>query len=602
MVVSKRKRLPLITYTSRDFESIKNDLNDYRRRYYPNISRDNSEASFDDMMLDTVAYVGDILSFYVDYSVNETFLDTAVEFNNVLRLGRPLGYKFSGNPSSTGIETFFIIIPANATGLGPDPTLIPLLKKNTELSSVSGNGFILVEDVVFSDPNNPIVVARVDQTTGIPTAYAIKAYGKIISGRFNQEIISIGNYQRFMRVQLAGRDIAEIIAVVDGQGNEYFEVENLSQDTIYKPITNTNIVDNTTVPNVLRPFIVPRRFTVERDRNFTYLQFGFGSDRDTTSDPLVDPAQVVLNITGKNYVSDVSFDPSNILGTNKLGIVPANTQLSIIYRVNTSDNVNATSNAISVITNPLVEFANVNTLNQQTIQDIVSSMECTNEQPVVGDVSIPTVTELKYRIFDKFSSQNRAVTLQDYKSLVYSMPPKFGAIKRINIVQDHDTFKRNLSMYVISQASDSTLTTSTQTLKQNVMFWINQGRMINDSIDIIDAKIVNLRIDFIVLGEMEINKFDIINNAINDLKRAFIQKEEIGAPFMITKIYKVLQRTRGVLDVLNVKVSQQLGSQYSNTPINLDDILSPDGRYLNTPANVIFEIKYFDQDIKGSVK
>src|SRR3990167_6116951 len=196
-MVSKRRFLPLIKYTSLDFESIKRDLNDFRARYYSNISRDNAEASFDDMMLDTVSYVGDILSFYLDYSVNESFLDTAVEFNNVLRHGRTFGYRFTGNPSSSGIETFYIIIPANNTGLGPDVNYIPILKKDSELISLSGNGFMLNEDVVFSKPSNQIVVARVDEATGAPTAYAIKAFGKIISGRIVQEVIDVGDFEKF---------------------------------------------------------------------------------------------------------------------------------------------------------------------------------------------------------------------------------------------------------------------------------------------------------------------------------------------------------------------------------------------------------------------
>jgi len=602
MVVSKRKRLPLIKYTSRDFESIKNDLSDYRRRYYPDISRDENEASFDDMVLDTVSYVGDILSFYLDYSVNESFIDTAVEFNNVLRHGRALGFKFKGNPSSQGIQTFYIIIPSNTTGLGPNPIYIPTLKKGSELSSISGNGFILTEDVVFSDPSNPIVVARVDETTGNPTAYAIKGKGKIISGQIVQEVITIGNFERFLRVPLTGRNIAEILSVIDGQGNEYFEVDYLSQDVIYKFITN-NAADQNTVPNVLRPFTVPRRFITERDRTTMFLQFGFGSDRDVLSQPLVDPAQIILDIQGKNFIIDSSFDPTNILGTSKLGIVPANTTLTVTYRVNNTDNVNATPNSITQVSNPILEFVNVASLDPTIVRSIISSVECTNEKNIVGDVTVPTVTELKFRIFDKFGSQNRAVTLPDYRSFVYSMPPQFGAIKRVNVVQDPESFKRNLNMYVVSQASDGTLIQTTTTLRQNLITWINQGKSINDSIDIQDAKIVNIGLQFVLIGETDpnTNKFDILNNALSDLKEVYKQKEDIGAIFSITKIYNILQGVRGVIDVASVKVIQKKYGQYSNITINIDSLIMADGRYINTPANVIFEIKYPDADIRGAI-
>ena len=149
-MTSKRKKFPLIRYTSRDFESIKQDLNNHRKRYYSDISKDENEASFDEMMLDSVAYVGDILSFYLDYSVNESFLDTAIEFDNILRIGKTMGFKFKGNPSSVGMATFFIIIPAKNSGLGPDPRYIPILKKDSELKSTGGNSFILNDQTFAS--------------------------------------------------------------------------------------------------------------------------------------------------------------------------------------------------------------------------------------------------------------------------------------------------------------------------------------------------------------------------------------------------------------------------------------------------------------------
>lgn len=603
MTVSTRKNLPLINYTSRDFESIKRDLNNYRKRYYSDISKDENQASFDDMMLDMIAYYGDVLSFYLDYSVNESFLDTAIEFNNILKHGKALGYKFKGNPSSTGIESFFIIVPSNSTGLGPNAAYIPILKKDSNLISVTGNGYILNEDVIFSDANNPIVVARVDEITGNPTAYAIKAKGSVISGKISQEKIVIGDFQKFLRISLSGGNISEIISVVDDQGNEYFEVDYLSQDIVYKSITNL-ASDRTKVPNIMRPFVVPRRFVVERDRNITYLQFGFGSDRDNTPQPLVDPSQILLEIHGRNYVSDVSFDPSNILGTNKLGITPANTSLTITYRVNTSDSVNAAVNSITQVTNPIVEFNNFSTLDQTLVRSVVTSIECTNETAIVGDVTIPSTQELKLRIADKFASQNRAVSLADYRSLIYSMPPKFGAVKRANVVQDHDSFKRSLNIYIISQASDGSLTTSTSTLKSNLKIWLNQGKMINDNINILDVKIVNIGIKFVLVADNDpiINKFDVLNNAVNDLRQLFLIKEDIGMPFSITKIYQVLQKVRGVVDVAGLKILQQKGNNYASTTANIEDWISADGRFINVPSNVILELKNVEDDLKGSVK
>ena len=170
-----------IKYTSREFDSIKNDLIEHAKRYYPDTFKDFNEASFGALMLDTVAYIGDVLSFYLDYQVNESFLDSAVEYNNVIRLSRQMGYKYKANPSSFGTVAIYTIVPASTSGLGPDTDYLPLLRKGTQLSSTSGNTFMLDEEVRFDDPSNEIVVARTDTSTGLPSSYAIRSYGRIVS-------------------------------------------------------------------------------------------------------------------------------------------------------------------------------------------------------------------------------------------------------------------------------------------------------------------------------------------------------------------------------------------------------------------------------------
>lgn len=601
MVVSNKRIIPLIKYTSRDAESIKKDLDNYRRRYYSNISKDSNEASFDDMVLDMVSYVGDILSFYIDYSVNESFLDTAVEFNNILKGAKQLGYKFKPSPAAVGSESFYAIIPARSLGLGPDPNYIPILKKGSELASGGGNGYLLNEDVNFANPGNPVVVARVDQSTGIPTAYAIKAYGQVISGRISQEIITIGAFQKFLKIALTGQNISEIISVVDSDGNEYFEVDYLTQDVVYRAYINPGI-DRPTIPNLLRPVVVPRRYVVEFDQNRTYLQFGFGSDKDSKADVLIDPSRPLLNIHGRNYVTDVSLDPSNLLGTNKMGVVPANTSLTIIYRTNISANVNAAPNSITKLVSPQLDFPNLSVLSSEQIATVANSIECTNEYPVVGDVALPSTRELKQRAYGSFNAQNRAVTSLDYKSFAYSMPSKFGAVKRANIVQDPDSFRRDLNVYIVSENFDTTLTTASTTLKTNFKMWLNQGKMINDVVNILDAYIINFGIDFIVLADTERNKFDVQNDCIENLRRRFLFKEDIGAPFSLTNIYNILSKTAGVADAIKVKLYTKVSAPYSSTAIDLDSLMSADGRFVNVPKNCILEMKYPTRDIRGSVK
>jgi hypothetical protein len=221
---------------------------------------------------------------------------------------------------------------------------------------------------------------------------------------------------------------------------------------------------------------------------------------------LADPSDVILDLHGRSHSTDTSFDPSKLIQTDKFGIVPANTTLTIFYRRNKDSNVNTAAGTILKVVNPIFRFENKSTLTTSKINDVITSVEVENEAPVTGDVSLPVVDELKTRIYDVFATQNRAVTRQDYKAIVYSMPAKFGAIKRCNIVQDHDSFKRNMNLYVVSSLRNGQLSAATSTLKENLKIWLNKNRMINDTIDILDAKVVNIKIDFVASANLDFDK------------------------------------------------------------------------------------------------
>jgi len=600
--LGSKKQYPIIDYTSRDFNSIRDDLLNYARRYYPNTFKDFSESGFGSLMVDTTAYIGDILSFYLDYSVNESFLDTAIEYENILKLGRQMGYRFQPNAASSGEAIFYIIVPAASVGTGPDSNYIPILRRGTEVSSLDGIAFILNEDINFANPNNEIVVARVHETTGVPLTFAIRAVGQVISGKIDRTQVPIAEFKKFRKIKLNESNITDIISVVDTEGNQYYEVDYLSQDTIYQATLNQG--DNKEVTqNVLRPFIVPRRFAIERTETNVFLQFGYGSEStDQSVDSIVDPSKVVLKVHGKDYVTDATIDPTNFLKTDKFGVAPTNTTLTITYRVNDSDNTNISSNALTNVDIPIWDFENLTDLNESTLATVMGSLEVTNDEPIVGDVTLPSVEELKTRIYNVFSSQNRAVTSQDYQSLCYSMPPQFGAVKRVRIVRDPSSLRRNLNIYTISESEDDKLIQTNSAIKENLKQWLNQGRMISDTIDILDAKIINLGIEFTAIASLEANKFDVLNDAILQLSETYDKKFEIGEPFYVTDIYSQLNKMDGIIDVTRVKVIQKTGANYSKEIMNIDSSYSSDGRYIDAPKNVIFEIKYPDVDIKGTIK
>ena len=589
-----------IKYTSREFDTIKNDLIEHAKRYYPDTFRDFNEASFGALMLDTVAYVGDILSFYLDYQVNESFMDSAIEYDNIIRLARQMGYKFQSNPSSYGTVAIYVIVPASTSGLGPDTAYIPLLKKGTQLSSTSGNTFMLEEEVRFDDPSNEIVAARTDTSTGLPTHYAIRSYGRIVSGIFNVESVSVGSFERFKRVKLNSKSVSEVSSVTDSEGNEYLEVEHLSQNTVYKEVVNKG--DNKdTVPSVLRPLIVPRRFVIEKERDSVYLQFGYGGPSEIRTASVAEPKNVVLQLNGRDYVTDKSFDPYKLLNTDKFGIAPANTTLTVRYRTNTAANVNAAAGSVTKIVTPLIEFTSRSDLLDSKVNDVISSLECFNADAIVGDSRLPTSEEIKRRTIDFFATQNRAVTQLDYEALVYSMPERFGSVKRCRVIRDPDSLRRNLNLYVVSEDSRGKLTDTNTTIKENVKTWLSRSKMISDTIDILDAKIVNIGVEFEVIVDEESNKFQVLADCNQAVTNLFSITPYIGEPLYITDIYSILNKVSGVVDAKSVSIKRKLGSDYSTVRFNTKEATSADGRYISVPKNVVLEVKFPDTDIKGAI-
>ena len=595
------KKLIPINYTSRDFGSIRRELENFARRHYPDTYKDFNEASFGSLMLDTTAYIGDILSFYLDYQTNESFLDSAIEYNNVVRLGRQLGYRQRTSPASYGVLSFYVEVPSVTTGLGPDPALIPILQAGATFNTTGGGAYTLLDDVDFAQQGTQTVVGKVDRATGNPITYVMRSKGRAVSGQGAVAQISMGSFQRFQAVELPASNVSDIIKVVDSQGNEYFEVNNLSQNIIYKAVRNTGL-NRASVPNLLRAVPVARRFVLETIDGRTWLQFGYGSSDNKLTNPVVDPTEVVLDLNGRTYSSDLDFDPTKLLSTDKFGIAPSDTVLTIEYRFNTVKDANAAVNTVTRIGDSKMKFVSQGSLTVGSRSTVIQSLEVTNEQAFLGDIALPSSDEVRQRVFSYFATQHRAVTAQDYQALVYGMPAKFGAVKRAAVIKDSSEFKRNLNIYVISQTSNGKLTKSNTTLKNNIKNWLLQYKMINDTIDILDARIVNYAIEYEVMIELGSNRFDVINKCNDAILSKLSHTPDIGEPLSLTTFYKVLQGVPGVLDVGSLAAKLRSGNIYSESNYSFQDALSADGRQVLADPNVIFEMKYPNVDLIGSVR
>ena len=597
------KKVISVDYTSRDFNSIKRDLITYARRYYPDTYQDFNEASFGSLMMDTVAYVGDMLSFYLDYNANESFLETALEHDNVVNLAKDLGFNWSEILQSFSYATFTMLIPSKALDNEPDLRYAGKLNPGTVCVTQGGNAFTLLEAVDFLNENTDVVgaVLSADQTR--VEWYSLQAKGLMCSGRTYVSEVEMGeNFTRFSKVEIPGDNIGDIVSIVTSEGHPFQEVDYLSQNTIFKAVKNTGKYSSS-VPHLLKSVACPRRFVVERERGKCYAVFGYGSEDDVKKGNIAEPSEVAINLHGKPFESGVTFDPSKLTSTEKFGIAPVNTTLTVTYRVNSFKNVNAAVGTLNKVLDAKTYFVDEASLDPQKIIYIKENLSVVNEEPINGYTRTLTTEEIKRKARDMYAMQGRAVTKQDYVTAAYAMPSKFGSIKRVSVQRDTDDLRRNINMYVISESASGTLEKTNLAIKENLRTWLNKVRMISDTVDILDATIINLGIEFEVLFEEEKNRFDVMSLAVSEVQEALTKVyPEIGEPFYITDVFKALKDVPGILDVSDIRIYNKSKGNYSDFEYSIEDSISLDGRRIEIPGHCIWEIKNPDADIRGTYK
>ena len=560
---------------------------------------DFNQASFGSLLLDSVSYVGDVLSFYLDYQANESFLDSAIEIDNVVSLARLYGYNYSDSISAYGMCDFFATVPVNAVSTGPDISYAPVLRQGTEVASSTGGRYFLIEDVDFSNPDNLVVVAKVDPNNGSPTSFAIKATGQVKSGFIEETFHEIGEFKRFPKIKVEADNITEVLSVEDQEGHRYYEVGHLSQDVIFQNVINRG-PSKKEVKNILKPMATARRFIVENYPGYAEIQFGQASDSEILSSSFEDPTNVVLRQFGRQHISDTYLDPTKFTTSDKMGIAPSNTTLSVKIVRNEFEFANAPAGTVTSIANKIVTFDDLSALVQSLADEVVDSIECFNEDPILGDLSTPTEEEIKLRTKSVYASQNRAVTNQDYVSMIYSMPGKFGSVKRARIENDKDSLKRNLNIYLLSEDSSQSFTKTNLPTKNNLKNWLINYRMMSDTFDILDAHIVNIGLDYEIIVHQNFNKLETIVECNREVENYFSIKSEIGESLYLNDVYNILNNLDSVVDVTGMSVRSLSGGEYSPLSFNIDDNLSLDERVLFIPSNHVYELKFAATDIRGT--
>ena len=615
--VSNKTQDKDIKYLNKDFNSFKSQLIEFTQTYYPNTFNDFSEGSPGMMFLEMAAYVGDVLSFYTDTQLRETFLLLAQEKENIYNLAYALGYKPKvTTAASTNLDIFQLLPSKLVNGIyRPDYNYALTINENSIFSSTDGIDFYTENQVNFSfsssfDPTT-VSVYQYDSSNN-PEYFLLKKSTLAVSAEIKTQTFSVGAPEQFRTITLFDTNIISIESVTDTNGNKYYEVPYLAQDTIFEEVENTGANDpelngfNQQTPYLLKVKKVPRRFvTRHKTDNTLELQFGAGISDKADEDIIPNPDNIGLGIKDGRSKLDVAYDPSNFLYTKAYGQIPSNTTLTVTYLTGGGLESNVNSNTITQI-NTLKTFNKPN-INNALLNFIKSSVAVSNPQKAVGGGAGDTIEEIRMNAMAAFSAQKRTVTKEDYLIRTLSMNPKFGRAAKSYITQDDQisplTTEPNripnplaLNLYTLGYDKNKQLTTLNTATKTNLSTYLEQYRMLTDSINIKDSFVINFTVDFEIVTFKSYNNEEVILNCINELKSFFnIDKWQINQPIIISEVYNLLGNVLGVQSVesgTNVGYSQY---KYDFTQATRGGVIYPS----LDPS--IFEVKYLNKDIRGRV-
>ena len=635
-----------IEYLGRDFDTIKQGLVEFVKNYYPNTYNDFNEASPGMMFLELVAYVGDTLNYYIDSQFKESQLLQATERRNVLAIAAAMGYKpLVSVPANVDLDVFQLM-PSTGTGTNAAPDtryalyIQPGMQAQATLSTLIDNtyqsqdqsdtvDFYVQEAVDFSinTADDPIdfSVYSID-SSGNPEYYLAKKTVKAVSATPQIQEEVVGSVKKFYKFKIPFNDLNNpnfigIDSIVDSDGNTWTEVPYLAQDTVFESITNTSLNDpdsavySDEIPYLLKLKKVPRRFVTRRLDDGIEVQFGSGISTSADEELLPTPENIGLNLpTGKIDI-DQSIDPNSPGITKAYGIAPSNTTLTVTYLTGGGTRANVSSETITNLTAVDTNTGNLPSSTGILNNIVLNSIACNNPKPAIGGRSQETLDEIRQNAIKQLSTQNRAVTRDDYTVRALTMPPKFGSVSKVFITPDeqnnlltsdtNDTVANPLAMnmYVLGYNSDKHLTTTNTAVKENLKTYLSQYRMLTDSINLRDAFIVNIQINFDIIPLRDRNANQVLLESVNAVKDFFnIDKWQINQPIQITDVYNILLRQPGVQTVTNVVINNLNDSSlgYSNIAYNIQDS-TRNGIIYPSLDPMIFEVKYPNNDIKGRI-
>lgn len=598
-----------IKYVAREFSDYKQELTEFAKNYFPDTYNDFSPTSPGTMFIEMAAYVGDILSFYQDTQLQETFLQYAKDPGNLYSMAYMMGYR----PKVTNVAEVELEVSQNVGAIPttnqPNWDQALVVDENATISSnSSGNVNFFIEnkvDFTFSSSLDPTNVVISQISNGVPSEFLLTKKVKAFSGTIKTLTQTFTTAEKFTTITIEDPNIIGVLSITDNSNDDvkkWYEVPFLGQDSVF--VEDANIgTDAGKVPNVIKLQRVPKRF-VTRFNSQGQLQIQFGSGTAAGQDDSIftpDPTNVGIGTLQGITTLDRAYDPSNFLYTQTYGLAPSNTTLTITYLVGGGIEANVPANT-------LTNFSGTTTYTDNTY---LSTLSFNNPQPARGGKDGDTVEEVRQNALRSFAEQRRTVTLQDYTVRALSLDPKFGTVAKVFVTQDELNSTRSvtdsiidsnplaLSMYVLAYDNDKKLIPATATLKNNLRTYMSYYMPITDALNIKDAFVVNIGVNYDILVRPNYNSRDVLLACNNTLQDFFeISKWNINQPINISTIYSILDRVVGVQTVSKVEIVNKQGGNYSQYAYDIKGATRNNVVYPSYDT-MIFEVKFPNTDIKG---
>lgn len=643
-----------VNYLAKNFTEFRQNLIEFAKSYYPNSYTDFNESSPGMMFMEMAAYVGDVMSFYVDNQFKENLLLFAREKQNVINIAQAMGYKPKLTSAATVEATIFQMVPALGALQNYEPDnrfflkVLANSKFSTEIPPIQA--FRSIEDVDFANPVDRSIRIFARDVSNAPTMYVVSKKIKLISADTRTATFTFGSPQKFTKVELPEDNVISVQTAVDSDGNDWTEVDFLGQDLVLEERTvsfrdsNGYLASQTLVTGSLPPSKLavlrrkPRRFVTRINSDLKYeLWFGSGTG-DTNEDIVTLNPNQIANTKYNQVVANTSLDPSDFIKSDTFGLAPANTTLTVNYLIGGGIQSNVPSNTITkvdfaLVSNNLSDYA---PSEQNLYSQVLSSLAILNEEPARGGGDGEEIENIRQNALAFFNAQNRVVTDRDYMVRSLAMPSQFGAVSKVFVVRDEQinaigdqrpedlvvnndenpfnnrsyvddpVAPNSINLYVLGFDSNNKLAKLNTLVKKNLARYLEPYRMLTDDVNILDAFVVNISVDFYITVYRNYNMNDVVARCIDAVNEFFrIDKWQINQPIIMNDLRLTIGSVEGVQTVTDVVIKNKYkfkdGRDYFEHRYPIEEAIVDDIIYPSLDP-CIFEVRYPETDIVGHAR